>query len=148
VSEPESPTPALFDHAKRVFDEMCKRATRQEVEGYGEVAVYEGHLTQLFSDLGIANPYYTKIRDILTDGNCMVQLRRGGGAALSKWVMISEPQEDTFRELMDRKRPKQGGAAILEQRVKDLMKVVGTQQDTIDNMELRLQVLENRVGVR
>jgi hypothetical protein len=136
VSDAESPTPALFDHAVRVYEEMLKRSTKQVIEGE-EMQVYEGHLTSLFSDLSIANPYYTKIRDMLKGQNCMVQIRRGGGVALSKWVMLSPPTEEGFREIMERKTAPKGKVVMLEQQVKGLTSMLN---DLID----RVEVLEKR----
>ena len=121
MSDEESPTPALFDHAKRVYEEMLKRSIEQgELDGEGNytgnvLRIYEGHLTTLFADLSIANPYYTKIRNALVGQNCMVQLRRGGGVALSKWQLLNPPSEEGFREIMERKRGPKGKAHQLEQ---------------------------------
>src|SRR4051812_13966881 len=83
------------------------------------IEVYEGHLTHLFSDLQIANPYYSKIKGVLVAQGCIEQLRRGGGSAMSKWILQRPPEEETFKALMERKRPTTGRLAILEQQVKD-----------------------------
>jgi hypothetical protein len=133
VSE-EDVTPRLFDHAVRVYEEMCKRSTKQVIEGE-EVSVYEGHTTTLFSDLSIANPYYTKIMDALKGQNCLVQIRRGGGVALSKWIMLTPPTEDGFRAIMDRKRAPKGRAHILEQQVKGLTTMVNNLVERVEQLE-------------
>lgn len=138
----EAPTPALFDHTKRVYDEMLKRSTKQSIvfEGMGDepglLDVYEGHLTTLITvDLGIANPYYTKIRDALVGQNCMAQIRRGGGVALSKWVLFRPPTEEGFREIMERKTGPKGNVKILEQRVKGLTSMVNDLVDRVEQLE-------------
>jgi hypothetical protein len=151
----EEVTPALFDHALRVYEEMLKRSEKEpvyreaetEVDAMvgGEVDVYTGHLTRLFADLQIANPYYTKIVHILKAQNCVEQLRRGGGAAMSKWILKTPPTEETFKALMERKTAPKGKAAVLEQRVGDLMKLSNQLQDLLDGHELRIQVLERKV---
>jgi hypothetical protein len=135
----EEVTPRLFDHTVRVYEEMLKRSTKQpiQVEGADDqmANVYEGHLTTLFSDLSIANPYYTKIVDMLKGQNCMVQIRRGGGVALSKWVLLTPPTEEGFRQIMDRKRAPKGKAHILEQQVKGLQSMVNDLTDRVERLE-------------
>jgi hypothetical protein len=137
VTDTDQPTPALYDHAVRVYKEMRSRATKQEVEGQ-TVDVYEGHLTNLFRDLDIANPYYTKIRKALVGQNCIAQLRRGGGTALSKWIILNEPEEDTFRAIMDRKTAPKGASAELLQSMRGL-------KDTVNGLYSMVDVLQTRV---
>jgi hypothetical protein len=147
------PTPALFDHAKRVYEEMLARSTKQFVGVPGGHTasdddledVYEGHLTRLFSDLGIANPYYSKIRDALVAQGCIEQLRRGGGSALSKWIICKEPDEETFRNAIEMKRAPKGATKVLEQQVKGLKTMLNDAIDTMERQEIRLQVLEGKL---
>lgn len=143
----EEVTPALFDHARRVYEEMLRRSHKefQNVEGGGSateddtVDVYEGHLTRLFADLTIPNPYYTKILDALKGQNCIAQLRRGGGAALSKWALLEPPTEESFRAITERRRAPKGKQAQLEQRVGDVLR----QYQEIVN---RVEILEDRIA--
>jgi hypothetical protein len=149
VSDEQEVTPALYDHACRVYEEMVKRSSIEAMqivedpstvthdEAYKEVRVYEGHLTRLFSDLQIANPYYTKIRNALVDQNCIEQLRRGGGAAKSKWILHHEPDEETFKTIMERRHvgTRQQKGQILEQRVKDLTKMVSDLTERVEILE-------------
>jgi hypothetical protein len=140
--ETEELTPALFDHAKRVYEEMLSRAHK---EAAGEpceddrdpivVDIYEGHLTRLFADLNIPNPYYTKIINALKDQNCITQLRRGGGVAMSRWCMLEPPTEESFKRITERKRPTKGKQAILEQRVNDLTRVLSNVIDDVDRIK-------------
>jgi hypothetical protein len=54
--------------------------------------VYEGFLTTLVKEqLNLSVPYYTSIRNLLLDMECVRQLRRGGGNTPSQWLMIREP---------------------------------------------------------
>jgi hypothetical protein len=128
----EEVTPALFDHAKRLYEVMLDRSHNEEVPVEDEdlpsvqVRVYEGHLTRLFSELGLPNPYYTKILDALKAQNCVEQIRRGGGVALSKWALLEPPTEESFKILLDRKRAPRGKVEGLEQRVRDLTITVQT----------------------
>jgi hypothetical protein len=162
VSDTEAEvTPALFEHAARVYKEMGSRsrtesvATVEDPNMHGlqvdpnlQITVYEGHLTRLFSDLGVANPYYTKIIQVLKDMGCLVQIRRGGGVALSKWQLCKEPTEEDFNAIINRKHRPKGKTNVLEQRVNDLMKLVSGLQDTQESQERRIQVLERKVGAR
>jgi hypothetical protein len=148
-------TPALFDHAKRVYEEMLKRSHKETLnngdvedgvqEFNVEVNIYEGHLTRLFAELEIANPYYTKIRNALVGQNCIEQLRRGGGVGLSKWILHCEPTEDGFKAIMERRRATKGQSAILEQRVKDLVHMVNQYGEAIENLGKGLQELQEKV---
>lgn len=154
-STAEEVTPALFDHAKRVYEEMLKRSHKESVvqeslaglptDSSLQVNVYEGHLTRLFAELEIANPYYTKIRNALVGQNCIEQLRRGGGVGLSKWILHCEPTEDGFKAIMERRRATKGQSAILEQRVKDLVHMVNQYGEAIENLGKGLQELQEKV---
>lgn len=154
MSDVEELTPRLFDHAKAVYEEMLKRSHKEMVEhGYAEgetqpeveVAIYEGHLTRLFADLQIPNPYYTKIMDVLKGQNCLEQLRRGGGVALSRWMLLEPPTEEGFKVLTERKRAPKGKTAILEQRVGDLMRMTSNLQSAFETLEEAYNDLYKRV---
>jgi len=140
VSDDEKPTPALFDHAVRVYEEMLKQSRKElppgeELEPVSEVDVYTGHLTRLFADLNIANPYYTKIMNTLVELGCVEQLRRGGGKAQSKWVLCKAPVEDIFKDFVERKRQPQTRLHQLEQRIKDLVRITQDQDARIERLE-------------
>jgi len=151
----EEVTPKLFDHAKRVYDEMLRRSHKEmigpqhngevDLSNTKEVDVYEGHLTTLFADLQIANPYYTRIMDALKGQNCMEQLRRGGGSAMSKWILHAPPTEEGFRAIMDRNRVPKGGVKMLEQRVKDLTRMVHGLTDEVESATRRIDRLEAKL---
>jgi hypothetical protein len=139
-----------------VYEEMLSRSTKQvrpDVPGGSTITdedliqVYEGHLTRLFSDLGIANPYYTKIRDALVAQGCIEQLRRGGGSALSKWIVCKEPDEETFRSIMDMKRAPKGKTNMLEQQVKDLRAVCSQLLEAVEKIDDHAGELADRITV-
>ena len=153
-TEVEELTPKLFDHAKRVFEEMKARSHKEQVIATvdeelevprGEVDIYEGHLTRLFAELSIPNPYYTKIMDILKAQNCVEQLRRGGGVALSRWILLEAPTEEGFKILTERKRVPKGQMKILEQRQRDLMGMVEQLTTHVENLEEAFQRLYDDV---
>lgn len=152
----EEVTPALFDHAKTVYEEMLKRSHKEPMqyndsEGVTqlsddrEVDIYEGHLTRLFADLSIANPYYTKIKNALVGQNCIEQLRRGGGVGLSKWILHSPPTEDGFRQIAERKRATTGKDAILQQRIKDLTGMVNDLVGQVESLSDKYSALYDDV---
>lgn len=117
----EKPTLMLFDHCVRVYDRMALEAQPMEVDGIeGTIMVYEGHLTKLFQSLELPGPYYTSIMKNLTTMDCVAQLRRGGGAALSRWIIKMAPTEQSFASVQSMRRAPQGKYAVLEQQVRDL----------------------------
>lgn len=149
----EEVTPALFDHAKRLYDSMLERSHKEQMqyEHDGEsmiskpLDVYEGHLTRLFAELGLPNPYYTKIKDVLVGQNCMEQIRRGGGVALSKWVLHQPPTEEGFRAVTERNKPNKGKQAILEQRVGDLARLSSDLFERIEELQVNFDKLHAKV---
>lgn len=139
----DSPVPAGFDHCARVFAQMLKESTeetlpRPELKGddadyEGDpdtIRVYEGHLTGLFQKLGIPNPYYTSVMKALKAMNCVEQVRRGGGPALSKWALLKEPTEEGYVAYAGNMRPNRhaGAVAALDQR----LRAIERRQDRIE----------------
>jgi hypothetical protein len=141
LSSDDRPPPKQFDWALKVFDKMMAEATPQTFEGDSPafdgapVMVYEGHLTRLFSELGIANPYYTSIMKALKDTGCVEQLRRGGGSAKSQWVLISRPTVDQFMERAERKRANNSKIGQMEQQLRDLRKTLGDVLERVEKLE-------------
>jgi hypothetical protein len=143
VSDSEGPTPAKFDWAVKVYEAMLKEARPEEFQlfeedGVQSYMVYTGHLTGLYSALGAPNPYYTSVNAVLVKQGCMHQLRRGGGTAESKWVLIKPPTEEGFREAMQGGSRPKGKTAILEQQVKDL-------RTTLNGVLDRLSMIEQKM---
>ena len=120
----EKPVPALYDWSLKVWTEMQTRATMEVLEeGEDPKMIYEGHLTNLFRDLQVPNPYYTTVRKKLMQLGCLVQLRRGGGSALSKWELVKKPSEEAFKDAGELNRVPRGKVGILEQQVRDIKKM-------------------------
>lgn len=118
-SEEQKPVSILYDHSQQLYNAMLAQA--EEVEGEnGPMMVYEGYLTRLVSDLHFSVPYYSKLRNHLIRMGCIVQLRRGGGSAPSKWELIREPDQQGFADAADLRRPGRDKFAALEQQIKDL----------------------------
>jgi len=130
TDERETPPPAQFEWAAKVYEAMRERATQMEVDGT-ERQVYEGHLTQLYRDIGAPNPYYTSVQRALVDMGCVEQLRRGGGSAMSKWLLVKEPDAGDFEEKVLSRRPK-GKVAMLEQQIRALTKRIGELEQRVE----------------
>lgn len=144
--------PALYEHCRAVFEEMRKEAS---VQNYGEGTsglVYEGHLTKLVSRVGLSAPYYTKVTRMLIGMGCAEQVRRGGGAAASRWALLQEPTPELFEAASEaqeltgppKKRtvpqgvvegpPAQVQAIIEEQRYQDVNRRLSLVEDTLDQV--------------
>lgn len=126
----------IFKHCELVFRTMSEQAKPLEVEGM-EYAVYEGFLTKLFKDLGLAVPYYTQVMGELKRMKCVRQLKRGGGTSPSKWILFEAPTEQQFHaapesalDIMRRANP----TAKLQQQINDLAR--------------RLNVIEQALGIQ
>lgn len=101
MAEDEVVPPALFNHCMAIYQTMREEATLGDVaplndENFEEGLIYEGFLTKLFSDVGLAVPYYSKVMRTLKRMGCVVQLRRGGSSTPSRWQLITEPTMETF----------------------------------------------------
>jgi hypothetical protein len=141
----EKPTPVLFEHCVRVYYAMRDQATwiPRESEVMQSLCTdhglptkdcevcrpdaaeeldhtYEGKLTKLFQELYLSAPLYTSVMNALKTMGCVVQTRRGGGSAPSRWVLLQEPNEETFRDIQIRKAPVKGRVNELEQRMRDM----------------------------
>jgi hypothetical protein len=126
----DGPAPALYEWATKVFAAMKAEAQPDQVDGK-PVLTYTGHLTALFRNLEAPNPYYTTVKNALVAQGCMEQLRRGGGSSMSKWVLIKEPEEEGFRDAMQRGQRPRGKVAVLEQQLRDLKRRVGAMDDQL-----------------
>jgi len=140
ASEPtEKPTSVVFDHCLRVYNEMVDQARDENDVGL----VYEGHLTKLFAQLGMATPYYTAVMNHLKSMACVEQLRRGGGNSPSRWLLLREPNEEAYKSIESMNRAKSGKVGALEQQVRDLTKRVATLETNQHNNTLNYASLNN-----
>jgi len=136
----ERPVPAQYDWALKVWEAMRDAATPEQMEGEdAPVLVYQGHLTNLFQQFKVPNPYYSKITTAFKNQGYAVQLRRGGGSAESRWALLKEPDPESFREAATRNRVRQGKVGQLEQRVNDLQKLAISSVERLERVTLRLQ---------
>jgi hypothetical protein len=145
--EDEKPPSVVYDHCKAVYNEMVSQARDEGDDGL----VYEGHLTKLFAQLQLSTPYYTAVRKHLMAMECIVQLRRGGGSSSSRWRLLREPDEDSFRSFETLNRARSGKTAALEQQVRDLNRRVSTleqglqmQHSMFRDLEAKFQTLATK----
>lgn len=116
----------------------AKAETVEDDEADEPQLIYEGHLTNLFRDLGVPNPHYTAVMRALKAQNCVVQIRRGGGTAMSKWALLKEPEAEAFVEAAGRRTATKGKMGQLEQRFNDLQKLLIRTIERLDELEERL----------
>lgn len=141
MTEPtnDGPPRAMYEHCCSVYDAMLKGAEKETEavadengeRGYTGNWVYEGHLTRLFQDLGIAAPYYSQVRDLLIKMGCVEQLRRGGGNARSRWRLVQQPTEELFAAADAMTKRPQGRVAALEQAQQQLLKRVARLEEAL-----------------
>jgi hypothetical protein len=128
--------PSMFMHCEAVYDKMRAEA-REVFEDDVPFVVWEGYLTKLVKSLNMPSPYYSAIRNALTDMGCIKQLRRGGGNSKSQWEMIKPPVLDAYQELPDptaKRGVEASDMAYLKQRVAD-------QATRIDRLESNVETL-------
>lgn len=135
--------PAIWHHAKRVYDLMEENAVVQTLDGYGEVLVYEGFLTHLFQTTGMSTPYYSKVTRVLEGTKAAAQIRRGGGSAPSQWVLFNAPTNEMLEEFERREgKSTRGKRSALQQQLNDVNSRVLEIEDYIDDLVERVQRLE------
>jgi len=130
--DPQSAPPRLYEHSLRVFEEMRKHARARQIQDGGNdrhALVYEGFMTQLFRDLDLSTPYYSKILRRLQRMGCIIQLSRGGGNAPSRWELLKEPEYPEFEEAEQARRRVPTRLGQVEQRVVDINDRVGILED-------------------
>lgn len=126
---------ALLEHCKLVYEAMDERS-KQMTEG----KVYEDFLTHLFTELGLSVPYYTQVTRALKSMDCIRMLRRGGGRAPSKWMLIQEPTVELFESFVGKsytqlnKARNKGG---VDQMAIDLNRRVSTLEAKVRSIEER-----------
>lgn len=143
TAELEEAPPSLFEHLCIVYQKMRERAVLQMLDDGTEAYVYDGYLTGLYSELGLATPYYTKIQRRLRLMGCAKQAKRGGGAAMSRWILLREPNFDDFvavaEEAESGKVPTAPKAVVEQQGIADLSQRVTALEDWQEKLMEALQ---------
>jgi hypothetical protein len=112
--------------------------------------VWEGHTTRLFAALGLPNPYYSKIFDVLKRAGCVRQLQRGSGRSLSRWELLKPLTQEAFTEhyVSDTgRRNAETGQQILAlgERVTMCEQMLGTMQENLQRIATRVGAYEREV---
>ncbi len=130
--------PALFNHAKQVFEAMANQA-QEDRDGN---RYYEGALTRLVTAEGFSNPYYTSITKALKAMDCIRQGRRGGGGIGSIWFLIQPPTLELFQAFAadDTASP-----AAKTARIEELEAALRAINNRIAQLELEINLLKARL---
>jgi hypothetical protein len=141
----DTAVPVLYEHCCTVYDGMMAQAEKRQHRGdsEGEFIVYEGFLTQLFHDLHLSVPYYTKVMTALKNMGCVRQLRRGGSSSPSQWELCYSPTVEAFTRQQEPKRPKQTTQAETRQLIRDLNKRVALLEG---QLESTIEFLSEKFG--
>lgn len=129
----------MEDHAKAVLDLMVERAERGE---------WEGSATQLVAEVAPVS-YYSRIMAILEDAGAIKQMRRGGGRAVSKYLIINPEASLEGVAILDSGKIKLKKYASLEARLDKLE----SDRSGVDvskalfNMASRLVNIEKILGI-
>src|SRR5262245_1022689 len=96
--------PKMYEHVLGVYESMLRHAQEQDFgtvdhNGHDDI-LWDGFTTALFRNLEIPVPYYGKVFKYLTELGCMIQIRRGGGTASSRWQVcpVTPPQAEQFMQ--------------------------------------------------
>jgi hypothetical protein len=116
-----------------IYDAMKSASKHITRDGYtGDV--YQGKITYLFTEMGIAMPYFTPIMNALKDMGCIQQLRRGGGSSVSEWAVFFPPTNAEFKVLAKKSGRiglKQTPADQTAQQIRDLNKRIVDLEDAV-----------------
>jgi len=117
MTDKDSDIPAMYEHCKLIYETMLEQA---KPYGDGEMSLWEGSLTGLFEDVGLGISRYTSVTKLLQKMGCLEQKHRGGGPVPSQWVVIKDPDLETFEYAKQQLKYEQRGPDPMEQRVNDL----------------------------
>lgn len=127
--EEQHAPPALWGHTLRVYEAMAAEAESVQEDGKPASLVYEGYITHLFRDCNVPVPMYGDVLRVLKRMECIVQLKRGGGGAKSRWAITGVAELDSFMEangqLIAKTSTSRGKTTQLEQQVDDIRKSIG-----------------------
>lgn len=116
--------PSVYLHTRDVFFLMKDAARMEEQPDGSKLLIWSGHLTKLITGppLNLPIPYYTEIRSALMAMGCATQIKRGGGTAISRWVLHKYPTVEEFKRWDNSRNSKRrvSKVALLEQRVNDM----------------------------
>ena len=115
--------PALYEQCIELYEAMADRSKMEKPyhDAESEVLVYDGHLTKLVTEeLHYSVPYYTKLKNVLKDMDCIRQIRRGGSTTTSRWMLLQHPTLELFTEALGKSKSSSSWKTSMEQRIRDL----------------------------
>lgn len=126
----ETVPPALFEHVSTIYSAMKETANEESDQGH---AIWTGFATHLFEEKGLSIPYYTQVMRMLQAMDCLRQLRRGGGSAPSKWLLVQEPTLEQFDKACAIPGAYRGSkSAQTDQMLRDLSNRIGELEDKVE----------------
>lgn len=164
ASQKEQIPLAAITHARQFYAILEERATEEPLpldpnvvynteDPVPTVLVFRGQLSDVFREMKVSQSFYTKIRAILIEYDCVSYLQKGTRAYDSVLILNHEPPEEISPEVLT--RPSDPATlSVLADRLEDLehsVKVLEKWRDSagginigeaLRNMELRLAKLE------
>jgi hypothetical protein len=145
--------PALAKHTLRFYDALAGEAKDEIIEssqGKVSVPIWRGSLSNLWSQIGASNSYYSKVMSNLDKLNCINVLVRGSAGNQSVVAVIRRPHVDEIESSSYPKRDltPRSDAGILSAEVEALKKNIGGIDivEAFKNLEDRVSKLEREVG--
>lgn len=127
ANEVEGEVPALFEHCTFAYNVMLEQG-----EPYGEgLYKWEGSLTNLFEEIGLGISRYTRVTRVLQKMGCIEQKHRGGGPVPSEWILVKEPDMETFEWAKRKLKYEEGQADPMEQRISDINRRLSDLEDHV-----------------
>ena len=137
-TNPYATVPALFNHCVEVWEMMHSESQQVTLDDNGmplTVQMWEGYTTKLFRTLRLAVPQYTKVMQALQAMDCVRQIRRGGGSAMSQWALIQYPKLDSFKVRAGTSYKSKAGQASVQnaQQIRDLNRRLSDLEQKMEN---------------
>jgi hypothetical protein len=135
-------TETLMRHSQALYHALNELAKPEQVQGV-MLTVFRGQMTHVFDSLNISRSYYTPIRTLLVENDCILIVQRGSRSVESIIVLQQEPSPEgmTMPPLTGRSHAAKVSARLdnLEERLGGLDIV-----KAFDNHEKRLKALEGK----
>lgn len=123
------PGKAAVIYARKFYELLEKRAKTEYLETDDlvampqEILVFRGSLTDVFKELKVSQTFYSKIRAILIEYDCVTYLQRGTKAYDSVLLLNHPPPEEISLEVLT--RPGEAASiAVLADRLEDVERSV------------------------
>lgn len=112
------PSPTIFNHMERVYDELVSRAALDN----GGTVKFEGSKVEAFRAVGVSQGYYTQIFESLTEMGCIEQVRRGAGHFGTIMLLHHRPEYEAFSEIYQKRLTKSRPLDTIQQQLNDMQR--------------------------